>query len=214
MIVTLTETVTGVVTRTVTVTMKRDWDNDSNIDSDRDQDSDRENDIGSYSESESKRVSDTVTVTIAVAVTETRTWRVTVTATVALTETVTVTKTKNPTPERKTAEFKSTAVLPCIKGVSELLRRHLLQQGIRTVFKSDTTLRSRLVRPKDPADPNKQDGIVYKIPCTCGKVYIGETGRPMQEGMKEHDRDLRLAPTQNSGVSEHANGTGHKPLCN
>ena len=92
-----------------------------------------------------------------------------------------VTKTRNSTPERETAEFKSTVLLPYIKRVSEPLRRHLQQQGICTVFKSDTTLRSRLVRPKDPADPNKQDGVVFKIPCTCGKVYIRETGRPMQE---------------------------------
>ena len=92
-----------------------------------------------------------------------------------------VTKTRNSIPEREAAEFKSTVVLPYIKRVSEPLRRHLQQQGICTVFKSDTTLRSRLVRPKDPADTNKQDGVVYKIPCTCGKVYIRETGRPMQE---------------------------------
>ena len=59
-----------------------------------------------------------------------------------------------------------------------------------------------------------QDGVVYKIPCECGKVYIGETGRPMQERIKEHDGDIRLARTQNSAVSEHANETGHKPLCN
>ena len=71
-----------------------------------------------------------------------------------------VTKTRNPTPKRETVEFKSTAILPYIKGVSEPLRRHLQRQGIRTVFKSDTTLRSRLVRPKDPADPSKQDGVV------------------------------------------------------
>ena len=29
--------------------------------------------------------------------------------------------------------------------------------------------------------------------------------------MKEHDKDIRLARTQNSAVSEHVNGTGHKP---
>ena len=101
-----------------------------------------------------------------------------------------VTKTRNPTPERETAEFKSTAVMPYIKEVPEPFRRHLQQQEIRTVFKSDTTLRCRLVRQKDPADPNKQDGVVYKIRCTCGKVYIGETGRSMQERMKEHDSDI------------------------
>ena len=102
--------------------------------------------------------------------------------------------------------YRSAAML---QRVLEPLCRHLQQQGIRTVFKSDTTL-----RPKDPADPNKQDCVVYKIPCTCGKVYVGETGRPMQERMKENDKNIRLARTQNSAVSEHANGTGHKPVWN
>ena len=112
------------------------------------------------------------------------------------------------------AEFKSTAVLPYVQGVSEPLRRCLEQQGIRTVFKSETTLRSHLVRPKDTVDPVKQDGVVYRIPCECGKVYIGETGRSMHERIKEHDRDIRLSRTQTSAVSEHAHKTGHYPLWN
>jgi len=105
-------------------------------------------------------------------------------------------------------EFKSTVDLPYIKGVSEVLRRCLQQQGVHTVFKSDTTLRSHLVRPKDPLEPTKQGGVVYKIPCEYGKVYIWETGRAMQDRIKEHDRDIRLARTQTSAVLEHANKTG------
>ena len=58
-----------------------------------------------------------------------------------------LTKTTRPTANNEpTQEFKSTAVLPYIKGVSEVLRRCLQQQGVLTVFKSDTTLRSYLVR--------------------------------------------------------------------
>ena len=45
------------------------------------------------------------------------------------------------------AEFKSTAILPYVQGISEPLRHCLEQQGIRTVFKSDTTLRSHLTPP-------------------------------------------------------------------
>ena len=56
------------------------------------------------------------------------------------------------------------------------------------------------------------DGVVYKIPCECGKIYIGETGRAVQDRIKEHDRDIRLARTQTSAVSEHANETGHLPI--
>lgn len=56
-------------------------------------------------------------------------------------------KTQTPT------EFTSTAVLPYVKGFSEKLRRCLQQLGIHAVFKSETTLRSQLVRPKDAVDP-------------------------------------------------------------
>mgnify|MGYP000580325018 CR=1 FL=1 len=103
-------------------------------------------------------------------------------------------------------------LLPFSLGVSEVLRRCLQHQGIRTVFKSDTTLRSHLVRPKDALEPSQQDGVVYKIPCECGKVYIGKTGRSMRERIKEHDRDIPFARTLTSAVSEHANETGHIPI--
>ena len=59
---------------------------------------------------------------------------------------------------------------PYIKGLSEPLRRCLQQHGITSVFISDKTLRSHLVRPSDPVDPQKQGGVVFKIPCECGKV--------------------------------------------
>ena len=126
-----------------------------------------------------------------------------------------MTKTRKPSISAKpTIMDKSTAVLPYVKGLSEQLRRCLQQQGMRAVFKSDTTLRSHLVRPKDAVEPTKQDGVVYRIPCECGKVYISETGRPLQDGIKEHGRNIRLARTQTSAVSEHANNTVHNTLWN
>ena len=45
-------------------------------------------------------------------------------------------------------------------------------------------------------------------------MYIGETGRPIQDRIKQHDRDIRLARNETSAVSEHAHNTGHKPLWN
>ena len=52
------------------------------------------------------------------------------------------------------------------------------------LFSSPTQkLRSRFafVRSKDAADPRKQDGVAYNIPCEWGKVYVGETGRRIHE---------------------------------
>ena len=86
--------------------------------------------------------------------------------------------------------------------------KHTLQIKRSTVFKSNTTLRSYLVGPKDALEPSKQGGVVYKIPCEYDKVYIGETGWSMRGRIKEHDRDIRFDRTQTSAVSEHAKETG------
>ena len=87
----------------------------------------------------------------------------------------------------------------------------MMQNAIRTFLSVTIALRANanvncyLVRPEDPVDPRKQDGVVFKISCECGKVYIGETGRCMHERIKELNRDVRLSRTQTSAVSEHAN---------
>ena len=36
----------------------------------------------------------------------------------------------------------------------------------------------------------------------------------MKDRIKEHDRDIRLARTETSAVSQHAHNSGHKPLWN
>ena len=107
---------------------------------------------------------------------------------------------------------------------SKLLRFYLCQRSVRTASPLPTTTRRMrcfqvrnynkisVSTTKSAVDPAKQDGVVYRIPCECGKMYIGETGRPMQDRIKEHDRHIRLARIETSAVSEHAHYTGHKPL--
>ena len=45
-------------------------------------------------------------------------------------------------------KIKATAVLPYVKGLSQTLCRCLQQQGIRPDFRSDTTFKSHMMRPK------------------------------------------------------------------
>ena len=45
-------------------------------------------------------------------------------------------------------------------------------------------------------------------------IYISEMGRPMQERMKELERDICLICTQTSAISENANMTGLHLLWN
>jgi len=50
---------------------------------------------------------------------------------------------------------------------------------------------------------------VYSIPCECGEVYIGQSGRPIQHSIKEHNRHIRLAQPNKSAVAEHSINHNH-----
>ena len=40
----------------------------------------------------------------------------------------------------------------------------------------------------------RQDGVVYRTPCKCSKVYICNRGRSIQDRMKEHEHVPKPAP--------------------
>jgi hypothetical protein len=50
---------------------------------------------------------------------------------------------------------------------------------------------------------------VYRIPCECDKVYIGQTGRSIEARCKEHMRHVCLKQPDMSAVVEQNFNTGH-----
>jgi hypothetical protein len=50
---------------------------------------------------------------------------------------------------------------------------------------------------------------IFSIPCECGKVYIGQSGRSIQLRIKEHNRHTRLAQPDKSAVAEHSINQDH-----
>ena len=55
----------------------------------------------------------------------------------------------------------------------------------------------------------KQANVVYEIPCTCGKVYIGETKRCLGTRLKEHKDACGRCQTDKSAITEHAWAEDH-----
>jgi hypothetical protein len=51
---------------------------------------------------------------------------------------------------------------------------------------------------------------VYRIPCECGRVYIGLTGRSVDIRIKEHQRHIRLEHPDKSAVAEHSIDQRHR----
>jgi hypothetical protein len=50
---------------------------------------------------------------------------------------------------------------------------------------------------------------IYSIPCECGKVYFGQSGRNSQHRIKEHSRHIKLAQLDKSAVAEHSINQDH-----
>ena len=62
---------------------------------------------------------------------------------------------------------------------------------------------------KDPINPRTYKGM-YSIPCSCEKLYIGETRHSMETRFKEHSTDLRHDRHKKSALIEHSHIIGHQ----
>jgi hypothetical protein len=51
---------------------------------------------------------------------------------------------------------------------------------------------------------------VYRIPCECGRVYIGQTGRSVDIRLKEHQRHRTLEHPDKPAIAEHSTDPGHR----
>ena len=82
-----------------------------------------------------------------------------------------------------------TIVVPYMPKIGEKLRKLCKNKGIQVHYKGTNTLRTLLGNPKDKAPKNNQKGIIYHYKCpqiNCPSAYIGESGRSLGEGVKEH----------------------------
>ena len=99
---------------------------------------------------------------------------------------------------------RKTLVLPYIPGLSENISSSCRGLPVRVSFSSRVTLRSSLTKHKDPIPPWDKTGVIYSVPCCCGRPYIGETGRSLKTCLFEHKRAVRIGDPRNA-ISVHVN---------
>ena len=61
---------------------------------------------------------------------------------------------------------------------------------------------------KDKADEQQHKGV-YKVTCSCGLYYIGETARSLKVRVKEHGADIRNQHIHTSALAEHSEKSKH-----
>ena len=81
---------------------------------------------------------------------------------------------------------------------------------MRAVFKSSKTLRGHLCRVKGKQPLDRTKGVIYNIPCTCGREYIGETGRNLRARIGEHKYAIQHGNNiMSNAIAVHVHETEH-----
>jgi len=117
----------------------------------------------------------------------------------------------NTQPSQDKTGKRTFSILPYIKGITDRIDRILNKYNIQIIFKLSKKIGQISKNPKDQRPPLSSAGV-YIIPCSCGKVYIGETGKMVNIRMKEHQRDVRLKHITQLALSKHNIETGHQIL--
>nr|XP_022909863.1 uncharacterized protein LOC111420991 [Onthophagus taurus] len=98
--------------------------------------------------------------------------------------------------------------LPYVSGVTERIARRLRKNDIVVRYGTVSKIQNALPIAKDKLTPLKGAGV-YRLSYSCGKYYVGQTGRNIECRIKEHERDVRLRKIQQSAVAEHCHKRGH-----
>ena len=84
--------------------------------------------------------------------------------------------------------------MPYVPTLGEMIKRILGKHNIETCFQSVRPLGSFLNSGKDLTRGDLVSGL-YKIPCFCGKFYIGRTHQKFAERFIEHCNSIEKKTT-------------------
>ena len=94
--------------------------------------------------------------------------------------------------------------IPWIPQLGPRLRNIYKRYGIKTVFSSPPNLRTILCSKNKCRLPRNSHPGVYKLDCSCGASYIGETKKRVSTRISEHQRDVFNGNWAPTGVTEHS----------
>lgn len=126
--------------------------------------------------------------------------------------------------KRPQKERQKTAVIPYVHGVSHALKKIVSKAEVRLVFSAPKKLgrlckRVNTETPKSGACVKKHmtryvdcvQNVVYEFPLSpCGRTYIGQTGRCLNDRLREHANSVRSSSS--TTLATHCASCGCAPL--
>ena len=103
------------------------------------------------------------------------------------------------------------ATLTYIPHLSLKLQNILKKMGVDKVsFKINNKLQDKFSKLKDKVPVDEQTHVIYSIPCSCRKIYIGQTSNSLKTRIQKHKSDIRLEKTS-TAFAQHIKSTKHTP---
>ena len=93
--------------------------------------------------------------------------------------------------------------IPWIPKIGPKLRRIFKSHDIKTVFTSGPNLKTLLCNNKSKLPADSYAGV-YKLNCSCGYKYVGETKKKVSTRIGEHQNDILKENWKATGACEHA----------
>ena len=82
------------------------------------------------------------------------------------------------------------------------LKKELKPYSVKIIFTTPPTFKNILCYKKSKLIPNSNPGV-YKLMCSCGAVYIGETKKRVRKRCIEHQENYMKGKWDASGATEH-----------
>ena len=118
----------------------------------------------------------------------------------------------NADPPSDNKEIQKLLVLPYDKNLCRNLNAIKRIYNLKIVTKPSNTIKQYLVHPKDRVPREKRCNVVYEVPLTDGKKYIGETSRPLAVRLKEHAEAVKRLEVNKNAIAEYVATSNAKPL--
>jgi hypothetical protein len=111
---------------------------------------------------------------------------------------------------RNDVEPIGSVVIPYEKGIFGKFKRIGNRYNIRTIFKTNYTIRNTLMKTRPMSYPQLTAYCIYKIPCECGRSYVGEIDRHLSVRIRENKFNLKNGRLDKSKLDQHAFEEGHQ----
>lgn len=104
--------------------------------------------------------------------------------------------------------------LPYDENLFKHLRPIQRRYNIKIAWKPANKLSQKLVHLKDRSPKERSTNVIYKIKCSDGNCYIGETSRTLEQRVKEHKEAYKKMQGKSSAIAEYSINNGVVPLWN